>query len=238
MKNILLIGASRGLGQALNLGLPERDDSVWLVSRGQPLLEAGDGVRRTWLKVDLAESGAAQKIAVALGGQRLDALIYNAGIWEDAAFGPGYDFEQVSQAENERILTVNLTAAIHCVQALLPNLRQSTNGKVILVSSISGLENTGAREVAYNASKFGLRGAAHALRENLRAEGIGVTVLNPGSIATQEPFNVSAEVVAKKYNGEQIPVHDLVAIVKCVLNLSRATVVKEIDVPALGDEGV
>jgi short-subunit dehydrogenase len=238
MKNILLIGASRGLGHAFNLGLPEREDAIWLVSRGQPQMEAGDGVRRTWLKVDLAESGAAQKIAAALGGQRLDALIYNAGIWEDTAFSSAYDFEQISQAENERVLTVNLTAAIHCVQALLPNLRQSANGKVILVSSISGLENTGAREVAYNASKFGLRGAAHALRENLRAAGIGVTVLNPGSIATQEPYTISAETVAKKYNGEQIPMHDLVALVRCVLTLSRATVVKEVDVPALGDAWV
>lgn len=238
MKNILLLGASRGLGHAFNLGLPERGDAMWLVSRGQPQLEAADGVTRTWLKVDLAESGAAQKIAVALNGQPLEALIYNAGIWEASAFGASYDFERVSQAENERVLTVNLTAAIHCVQALLPNLRQSANGKIILVGSISGLENTGAREVAYNASKFGLRGAAHALRENLRADGIGVTVINPGTIATQEDYIVSAETVAQKYSGSEIPVHDLVALVKCVLSLSHATVVKEIDVPALGDRWV
>lgn len=177
-------------------------------------------------------------MAEALGGQRLDVLIYNAGIWEDAAFGPGYNFEQVSAAENDRVLTVNLNAAIHCVQKLIPNLRQSANGKVVLIGSINGLENTGMRAVAYNASKMGLRGVAHALRENLRPDGIGVTVVNPGSFAGEAAYDTSADEIVQRYNGQLIPMQDLVALIKCVVTLTRATVVKEIDVPALGDRGV
>jgi NAD(P)-dependent dehydrogenase (short-subunit alcohol dehydrogenase family) len=235
MKHILILGASRGLGHAFNLGLPERGDTAWLVSRTPPTLEREDDVARHWIQADLAQSGAAAQIAAALGGVRLDALLYNAGIWEAAAFGPGYDFACVPPDETERILAINLTSAIHCVQALLPNLRQSDNPKVILIGSVSGLENTRTPEVAYAASKFGLRGAAHALRESLRPLGIGVTLLNPGTIATQEPYATDAEVVAAKYAGREIPVHDLVRLVKCVVSLSRATVVKEADVPALND---
>jgi short-subunit dehydrogenase len=237
MKNILIIGASRGLGGALNRWLPERGDTVWLISRSQPWLDERDGVARRWIQADLAQSDSAQRTADALGGQRLDVLVYNAGIWEATAFGSGYDFEQVSPHENERILTVNLSAAIHCIQKLIPNLRQSDSGKIVLISSTSGLENIGTREVAYNASKMGLRGAAHALRENLRPDGIGVTVINPGSFAGEADYDTSAEEIARRSNGALIPMQDLAALIKCVVALTRATVVKEIDVPALGDTG-
>lgn len=238
MKHLLILGASRGLGAAFNLGLPEPGDRVWLVSRTPPALAEADGVRRTWIQADLAAPEAAAAIAQAVAGERLDAVIYNAGIWEASAFGRGYEFERVPPEENARIIAVNLTAAVHCLQKLLPHLRRSENPKLILISSISGVENNPGHEVAYNASKFGLRGAAQALRTHLRAAGVGVTVINPGTIATQEPPTLSAAAVAEKYQGREIPLPDLVALVKCVLSLSRATVVKEIDVPALGDEGV
>ena len=143
MRNILIIGASRGLGGALNRWLPERGDTAWLASRSQPWLDDSDGVTRRWIQADLTQPEAAQRIADALGGGRLDVLIYNAGIWEATAFSSGYDFERVSPQENERVLTVNLTAAIHCIQKLIPNLRQSHNGKLVLIGSTSGLENIG-----------------------------------------------------------------------------------------------
>lgn len=235
MKSILILGASRGLGGALNRWLPETGDTVWLVSRTQPWLADTDGVARRWIQADLTQPEAASRIANALGGQRLDVVLYNAGIWEEAALGSGYDFERVAPEENDRILTVNLTAAIHCIQKLIPNLRQSGNGKLVLIGSTSGLENIGTREVAYNASKMGLRGAAHALRENLRPDGIGVTVVNPGSFAGEAAYETSAEEIARRHNGELIPMQDLVALIRCVVSLTRATVVKEIDVPALGD---
>ncbi|MGQ0604667.1 MAG: SDR family NAD(P)-dependent oxidoreductase [Anaerolineales bacterium] len=159
MKHILIFGASRGLGGALNRWLPERGDRVWLVSRSQPWLDASDGVTRYWIEADLTQLDAAQRVAEPLGGQRLDVLIYNAGIWEATAFGPGYDFEQVSAAENDRILTINLSAAIHCIQKLIPNLRRSDNGKIVLISSASGRKQSlrwRKRNISCDASRFSL----------------------------------------------------------------------------------
>ncbi len=239
MKTLVIVGASRGLGAAFNLGLPEPGDRLWLISRGEPQhVGTHAGVERRWIAADLAQAGAAQQIAQAIDGQRVDALIYNAGIWEASGFEAVYDFERIRPAETERILTVNLTAAIACVQALLPNLRQSDNPKIVLIGSISGLENNGSVEVAYDASKFGLRGLAHALRENLRRDGMGVTVINPGSIATEVPFERGRAAALAGSGLASLPMHDLVDLVKCVINLSRAACVKEIDVPATGDEGV
>jgi len=234
MTSLLIFGGSRGLGAAFSLGLPTRGDRVWLVSRGKPDLDARDGVERRWIEADLATSGAATIVARAVGDTPLDVVIYNAGIWEHNAFSGAYDFSAVESEETERIIAINLTSAIACVRALLPNLRRSRAAKLIFIGSTSGLDNSGGREVAYAASKFGLRGVTHALRENLRDDGIAVTCLNPGNIGTITVANgvVSA---APHESRAMIPPQDLVAIVKCVIGLSNASCVKEIDVMAMTD---
>ena len=235
MANILIIGASRGLGRAFSAGVPTVGDTVWLVSRSRPDLEKGDGVTRLWIESDLSSRNAHRKVAEALADRILDVLIYNAGIWEDHAFESEYDFEKVDTEETQNIITVNLTSAITCVQGVLPNLKRSASGKIILIGSTSGLENTGSREVAYTASKFGIRGLGHALRENLRSDGIAVTCINPGEIAAEIPYERGAEEAISVYHGTRIPVQDLVALVRCLISLSRVACVKEIDLPAITD---
>ncbi len=234
MANLLILGASRGLGAAFAGYVPGPGDVVWLVARSRPeMLDRDDGVTRLWVQADLSLETAAAEIKAALGETRLDALLYNAGIWEDGAFGGGYRFEDSPLAETQRLLAVNLSSAILCVQALLPNLRKSDNAKIILIGSTSGLENVQDREVAYVASKFGLRGAAYALRESLRADRIAVTCINPGYFVTGIPYERGVEAVLAETSG--IPMHDLVALVRCLLTLSRGSCVKEIDMPAMRD---
>lgn len=231
MKNLLITGGSRGLGAAFSLGVPDAGDKVWLVSRSQPQLGSRDGVAREWIAADLAAVEAAvETIRKAVGKTVLDVLIYNAGIWESTAFSSHYDFERISLAETQRIVAVNMTAAIATVQALLPNLRQSVNPKVILIGSISGLDHNPGVEVAYNASKFGLRGAAQALREHLRPAAIGITCINPGTITSAVPTHQTTP--------SAVPEQDLVALVRCVIGLSRGSCVTAIDVPGMGDTGV
>ena len=237
MTNILIFGASRGLGAAFSSGLPTRGDTVWLVSRSQPEnLGRNDGVERVWIKADLSSpKDASRTISDALSGQKLDVLIYNAGIWEEKAFTSDYSFEEVSIRELEDIIAVNLTSAMVCIQKLLSNLKQSDNGKIILIGSTSGLENSGSQEVAYAASKFGLRGLAHALRENLREHSITVTCINPGEVAAELAFEDGVEKAIETYSGTRIPVQDLILIMKCLMGLSKVSCVKEIDIPALTD---
>ena len=223
--NILITGASRGLGDALSRGLGRAGDSLWLVSRSPcPSLSLADGVMRHWLEADLSGAGVHAQLAASLPPV-LDAVIHNAGIWESTAFSSRYNFEQISETETRAVLEVNLIAPILLTQALLPKLRGSSNPKIVLIGSINGLENASMPEVAYSASKFGLRGVAHALREHLRSEQIGVTVLNPGSIAWDG--NLERE--------DLILPADIVRLVRAVLETSRRTVVKEIDLPAMQD---
>jgi short-subunit dehydrogenase len=236
MTNIVIVGASRGLGLALSIGAAAAGDSLWLVSRSRPdSMDRGDGIERAWIAADLrAPDEAAGAIALALEGRPVDALIYNAGIWEPGSFGGSYRFDTVSSQTNAEIITVNLTAAIACVQALLPNLRKSDSAKIILIGSTSGLENGRNPEVAYTASKFGLRGAAHALRESLREDGITVTCINPGTFSGQQ-FDDGPEAVIEQHGRAIMPVHDLIAVVTMVMRLSKAACIKEIDMPAFED---
>ncbi|MEM0981058.1 MAG: SDR family NAD(P)-dependent oxidoreductase [Cyanobacteria bacterium P01_H01_bin.58] len=236
MRNMLIVGASRGLGDALSRGLPQSSNTAWLVSRRKPpSLAQQDGVNRVWIEADVSSTAATHQMVTALEGQPLDALIYNVGIWEATAFSDDYDFAAIAPTEHERIMQVNLLAAIDCVQAVLPHLKQANHAKVILIGSTSGVENTGSAEVAYVASKFGVRGIAHALRENLRADGIAVSCINPGMIATEVPYEAGIEQALAQFSGMQIPVQDVVAIARCILSLSHASCVKEILMPALAD---
>jgi NAD(P)-dependent dehydrogenase (short-subunit alcohol dehydrogenase family) len=129
----------------------------------------------------------------------------------------------MSREAFDRVFAVNVEAPYFLVQAALPYL--AGGGAVIFIGSTSGLDNSSGREVAYAASKFGLRGVTHALRENLRADGIAVTCLNPGNIGT---ITVERGIVSSSPHErrEMIPPQDLIAIVKCVIGLSNASCVK------------
>jgi NAD(P)-dependent dehydrogenase (short-subunit alcohol dehydrogenase family) len=82
-------------------------------------------------------------------------------------------------------------------------------------------------------SKYGLRAITNAL--HVRKDGIAVPCINPGELAADIPYEAGAEKAISEYNGTRIPVQDIVSIVKCVVNLSKVSCVKEIHVPAITD---
>lgn len=234
--NFVVLGASRGLGDAFVKGLPEKGDRVWIVSRSRPdSLTLNDGVHRSWIEADLSRSESSIRIAEALKDEPIDVLIYNAGIWETEGWQSHYDFEKDDPEEIANIIHVNTTSAILCTQKLLPNLKKSEKAKVFLIGSTDGIENNGSKQVTYVASKFGIRGVASALRENLRKYEIGVTCINPGNIAASIPYEEGSEKVLTLYKGTSIPVQDIVSLVKTIAHLSKASCVKEINMPAMMD---
>ncbi len=224
---ILITGASKGLGESFAKHLGRTDDVLYLVSRTRPSsLDLEDGISRHWIEADLTAPNIHDKILAQV--PELDVLIHNAATWESTAFSRNYQFEAIPEAETRAILELNLTAPILLTQVFLPMLKYSDNPKIVLIGSTSGLENVAMQEVAYNASKFGLRGMAHALRETLRQDRIGVTVINPGSIGWEG--NVSTDFL--------IPPLDIVNLTRTIITMSRQTVVKEIDMPAMQDTQV
>jgi short-subunit dehydrogenase len=129
-----------------------------------------------------------------------------------------------------------LTSAILCVQSLVAKL--SDTAKIILIGSTSGLENNHSKEVAYQASKFGLRGLNNALRENFRKTKITSTIINLGDLSTHIPYELGEQAVSDQIGYNLIPVHDVEKVVNCLLELSPASYVKEIDMPGILDRVV
>jgi short-subunit dehydrogenase len=176
-KTVLLTGATGGLGRAIALGLASRGATLVLSSRKPEELEAlgtslpGPGHRT--VVADLAEEGAALRLLAESG--ELDVLVANAGLPASGKLDR-YTAEQIHRA-----LRVNLEAPILMAHALLGDWLARGSGHFVFVSSLNGKVAT-ARASLYSATKFGLRGFALALREDLRGTPVGSSVVMPGTI--------------------------------------------------------
>jgi short-subunit dehydrogenase len=231
-RNFLILGASRGLGAAFAAGLPKKGDHVFGVSRTQ--LKGGPGYlhKRTWIEADLRKpSEAIRTIVRVIGTKRVDVLILNAGIWETV------EFERTSTADIMDIVSVNLTSSLLLVRELANNLRAG-HGNIIVIGSTCGLDNEGASNAGYVATKFAARGLVHSLRELFRSDFVRVTCISPGSIASEVSFEDGSDAALDKYRKMRIPVGDIVSLVRCILCLSVASCVKEVIVPATLDTDV
>jgi len=165
-------------------------------------------------------------------------LIYNVGIWEAAAFTEEYTFQESAISEITTIINTNITACLLHIQSMLNNLKQAENAKIILIGSTWGLDNHNGKEVAFSASKFALRGMVHALRENLRQDKIGVSILNLGYLATEYDNNEDRDDVLAQTQGTLIPLQDVISALRFIISTSNASCVKEINMPAMVDTNV
>lgn len=234
-KNFLVYGVSKGLGKALIEGIPSKQDTIYGVSRSLPAF-VSDNFH--WIQTDLSEASSAETVKNSLQNTPIDCLIYNVGIWEKYAFTDEYQFETTTDTEILTMIQTNISACILHLKAMLPNLRLGTNSKIILIGSTWGLDNHNGHEVAFSASKYALRGIAQSLRETLRKDQIGISVLNLGYLATEYPLSVPVDEVISQTEGTLIPLQDVLNAVKFILSTSHASCVKEITMPAMLDENV
>ncbi len=175
-KTALLTGATGGLGRAIARALADRGTSLVLSSRKEDELErlADElpGDHRVAV-ADLAESGAALTLVADAG--EVDVLVANAGLPASGRL------DDLSGRDVERALRVNLEAPMLMAHALLPGMLGGGGGHLVMVGSLSGLAPT-ARQSVYNGTKFGLRGFALGLREDVRGSGVGVSLIAPGFV--------------------------------------------------------
>jgi NAD(P)-dependent dehydrogenase (short-subunit alcohol dehydrogenase family) len=219
-KRIVVIGASRGIGAAVAQHFVQTGDYVVSVSRNQPV--AGE-----WIPADISTSEGIKSVADAIDESRLDALLFMGGVWEDGAFTEQYDFMKSSDRETRYVIAVNTIAPIELTKKLTKNLVKSDNPRAIFIGSLSGLDNSASIEVANTASKFGLRGAAQALKLALFDYKIGITVINPGNVATEE---VVADIEEGRFSQQvPIPLADIISAIEWILTLSKTVDIGEIN---------
>ena len=179
---VVLTGAAGGIGGATARALVARGARVALVDwdeGGLGALSAELGGAVTSHPFDLQDMDRFEDLAAQILEQHgsIDVLINNAGLTVHAPFA------RMSREEIDRVFDVDLRAAVHATRVFLPHIRESARGHVVFVSRMAGLEPV-PTPTTYSAAKFGLRGFGAALRIELRAEGIGVSTVLPGTIAT------------------------------------------------------
>ena len=234
-KTFLIYGVSKGLGKAIAKLIPDSIDTVYGVSRSAP--EGIDNLN--WISTDLSyPEDAVHTVKKVVGEDKIDILIYNVGIWENNAFTDSYNFKEVSSIELNKIINTNISTCIQSLQSLIDNLKRSDNAKVILIGSTWGVDNHNGKELIFSATKYALRGVAQSLREILREDLIGVSVLNLGYLATEYEIDVPTELILAETNHSLIPLSDVIQAIKFIISTTNATCVKEILMPAMKDRNV
>jgi len=174
----LVTGASSGLGRATAERLAARGATVIAHGRDEAALESL--AKRTGaipLVEDLAEPGAAWRLAERARMYRVDLLVANAGS------GYAGDLSTMDGTKIAGLIAANLTAPIELTRALLPAMLERGRGGLFYVASIAGRTGV-AGEAVYAATKAGLDTFATSLRQELTGKGVEVGVLVPGVIAT------------------------------------------------------
>lgn len=205
----LVTGATGGIGTAIARRLHAGGATV-LVSgrRGDLLAQLRDELGE---RVEVIEADLSQREAVAaLPGRcgQVDLLVANAAL---PASGHLLSFEP---DQIDRAIDVNLRAPVQLSRALAPAMAERGYGHLVFISSLSGKIGAPGSSL-YSATKFGLRGFALGLREDLAASGVGVTTVFPGFIRDAGMFHDSGAKLPF-YVATRTPDHVAKAVVRGV----------------------
>lgn len=208
--NVLVTGASSGIGAALARALAARGDTVGLVARRESRLDEvladctpTSPSSRRWVAdlEDLDRAGAlALEVWDALSG--IDVLVNNAAIPQVC------HVTKLSNAEIERQMRVNYLSPVRMTMAVLPRMLERRRGTIVNVGSVGGRLGI-AREAAYTASKFALTGWSEALALDLWGTGVKVKVVTPGAIDTEIWYHPDVEPAL--YDGPKSPPEEVAA---------------------------
>jgi NAD(P)-dependent dehydrogenase (short-subunit alcohol dehydrogenase family) len=213
---VVITGASSGIGEACAVRLAGKGFHVFAGVRREAdgdLLKRKTSGALTPLLLDVTNSNS---IAIAQGivsekmqGQGIAGLVNNAGI----PLGGPIEFMSLDEMRKE--IEVNIIGGVAMIQAFLPLLREG-KGRIVNMGSISGL-------IAfpflgpYAATKFAMEAISDSLRQELRPWGIGVSVIEPGNVATPlwDKSRVVIDTMAKEWSQKAIDLYGP------VLNLGR-----------------
>lgn len=218
-RRVLLTGATGGLGQAVARALAARGAQLLISGRRAAVLEPlASELGARALSCDLADPDALPRLVADAGD--VDVLVANAGLPASGALAT-FSVEEIDHA-----LDVNLRAPIVLARLLSEPMAARGTGHIVFMSSLSG-KTASQGSAIYSATKFGLRGFALGLREDLRASDVGVSTVFPGFISDAGMFH-DAGVELPGYVGTKTP-QDVADAVVAAIEHNRS----EIDVAPL-----
>ncbi|MEZ0611631.1 SDR family oxidoreductase [Fibrella sp. WM1] len=205
IRTALVTGGSKGIGYGVAEMLIKEGVKVAITSRSQEaankaaakLNQLKDGYALGFA-ADVRDLASQQQVVDQLLGQwgRLDYVIANAGVGH---FAP---IQELTPEQWQETIDINLTGVFNTAKATIAELKK-TEGYFISIASLAGT-NFFEKGSAYNASKFGLVGFSQAIMLDLRSEGIKVSTIMPGSVATEFADHVPSDADAWKIQPEDI----------------------------------
>lgn len=187
-RNVLITGASSGIGRATAMEMARRGAHVVLAARRGELLESvaaecrALGVHARAVVTDVTKPEDCARLADAAGA--VDVLVNNAGfaVFDSVADASTNDFRAM--------MDTNYFGMVNCTKAVLPGMLERRGGTIVNVSSITGIMGF-ARMGGYCATKFAVIGFTEALRNEVMGRGVRVALVCPGTTETE--FFVTAE---------------------------------------------
>ena len=228
-QTVLVVGASSGIGRATAALFARSGARVMASARREgrlrELKESLPGCALETFGADAADPGQMDRLAQRTREQfgPIDMLVFAAG-----TNIPDRSAKRLTPDNWDMMIGVNLSAAYYATHAVLPEMRDKGAGHLIYISSVSGLfaDVSGA---AYQASKRGLLGLAHAIRMEEKENGIRTCVVCPGLVDTEildrRPVKPTPELLAKALRPE-----DVAEAVLAVAQLPARVCVPEIQV--------
>ena len=208
MKNIVITGASSGMGEALARIYAAPGVALGLVGRNAARLakvaEAGtaSGAACTQGALDVTDGDEVRRFVEDFDRRNpIDLLVVNAGIFDGRR--PGQEIEDLETSL--RVIETNLHGALATVHAALPGMRRRGRGHIVIMSSLAGFTPIGGG-LGYSASKAAVLSYGLGLKQLLHPMGIKVSVVCPGFVETPitqrhlgwQPFRITAAQAARK----------------------------------------
>ncbi|HHV32761.1 SDR family NAD(P)-dependent oxidoreductase [Caproiciproducens sp. LBM24188] len=190
MKNAIVTGGSRGLGEGMVLKLAEMGYNVVVnfvsdrsKEKAESLIakiEKDYGVSGLAVQADVADYESCKKIvdaSIEKFGRKIDVLVNNAGIDNNLSF------LKIKPEQYTRLINVNLMSYLHCSHLVLPYMVEANEGCIVNVSSIGGMMGV-AEQADYCAAKSGVIGLTRGLAIEFGRNNIRVNTIAPGMIWT------------------------------------------------------
>jgi uncharacterized protein len=179
-KRVLVTGASGGIGHAIARAFAAQQSSLVLTGRRAEVLEPlSNELDAEMIVADLGNRDDVERLVREAG----DVDVYVA----NAALPASGKVTVLSQDQIDAILEINLRAPIAVARALAPPMATRGRGHMVFVSSLSG-KAAAPYSSLYSATKFGLRGFALGIRQDLAEDKVGVSVVLPGFISDAGMF--------------------------------------------------
>ena len=222
----VVTGASRGIGAAVARRLATMGANIVATARNpESLSQLAQSIRENGGQCEAVPCDVTNLAQVEAVGRavekkygRLDILVNNAGIGNFQG-----KLHELPPDEWERILNTNLRGPYYFIRALAPLMIRGKSGHIINISSLAG-KNPVPNGAAYAASKWGLNGLSVSVAEELRGQNIKVSVICPGSTATE--FGDHSE----KNESKMLTAEDIAHVVAMIVTQAPQSFVSEISI--------